>query len=98
MVRLASVAMTSFGDARAQRAVLAEIARVVDRSVTHAAGYEDFVTALFAEFDRVAGSSSSTCGHPLLLRLTADGDLQALNRPRTLCLARAWCAGRHAPR
>jgi phosphoserine phosphatase RsbU/P len=51
-VRLASIATTSFRDACAQPGLsLAEIARVVDRSVTLAAGEEDFVTALFAEFD-----------------------------------------------
>ena len=51
-MRLASVATTSFRDACAQPGLsLAEVARVVDRSVTLAAGEEDFVTALFAEFD-----------------------------------------------
>ena len=51
-VRLASVAMTSFRDACAQPGLsLPEIARVVDLLVTRAAGDEDFVTALFAEFD-----------------------------------------------
>ena len=46
------VAMTSFRDACAQPGLsLPEIARVVDRSVTRAAGDEDFVTALFAELD-----------------------------------------------
>src|SRR5581483_4984636 len=51
-VRLASVAMTSFRDACAQPGLsLPEIARVVDRSVTRAAGPEDFVTVVFAELD-----------------------------------------------
>ena len=51
-VRLASIAMTSFRDACARPGLsLPEIARVVDQSVTRAAGEEDFVTALFAEFD-----------------------------------------------
>jgi len=60
-VRLASVATTSFRDACAQPGLsLPEIARVVDRSVTRAAGDEDFVTALFAEF--AAGFSSSPAG------------------------------------
>jgi phosphoserine phosphatase RsbU/P len=79
-VRLASVAMTSFRDACAQPGLsLPEIARVVDRSVTRAAGEEDFVTALFAEFDPRGWLELVTCGHPPALRLTADGDLQALN-------------------
>ena len=79
-VRLASVAMTSFRDACAQPGLsLPEIARVVDRSVTHAAGDEDFVTALFAEFDPRGWLELVTCGHPPPLRLTANGDLQALN-------------------
>jgi len=79
-VRLASVAMTSFRDACAQPGLsLPEIARVVDRSVTRAAGDEDFVTALFAEFDPRGWLELVTCGHPPPLRLTADGDLQALN-------------------
>ena len=62
-VRLASVAMTSFRDACAQPGLsLPEIARVVDRSVTRAAGDEDFVTALFADSTRAAGSNSSPAG------------------------------------
>ena len=78
-VRLASVAMTSFRDACAQPGLsLPEIARVVDRSVARAAGDEDFVTALFAEFDPRGWLELVSCGHPTPLRLTADGDLQAL--------------------
>jgi hypothetical protein len=79
-VRLASIAMTSFRDACAQPGLsLPEIARVVDRSVTRAAGEEDFVTAVFAELDPHGWLELITCGHPPPLRLTADGDLQALN-------------------
>jgi hypothetical protein len=78
-VRLASVVTTSFRDACAQPGLsLTEIARVVDRSVTLAAGEEDFVTALFAEFDPRGWLELVTCGHPPPLRLTADGGLQAL--------------------
>jgi hypothetical protein len=78
-VRLASVAMTSFRDACAQPGLsLPEIARVVDRSVTRAAGDEDFVTAVFAELDPHGWLQLVTCGHPPPLRLTADGGLQAL--------------------
>ncbi len=77
--RLASVALTSFRDACAQPGLsLPEIARVVDRSVTRAAEDEDFVTAVFAEFDPRGWLQLVTCGHPPPLRLTADGDLQAL--------------------
>jgi len=79
-VRLASIAMTSFRDACAQPGLsLPEIARVVDRSVTRAAGEEDFVTALFAELDPRGWLELVTCGHPPPLRLTAGGGLQALN-------------------
>jgi phosphoserine phosphatase RsbU/P len=79
-VRLASVAMTSFRDACARPGLsLPEIARVVDRSVTRAAGDEDFVTAVFAELDPHGWLQLVTCGHPPPLRLTADGGLQALN-------------------
>ena len=79
-VRLASVAMTSFRDACAQPGLsLPEIARVVDRSVTRAAGDEDFVTAVFAELDPHGWLQLVTCGHPPPLRLTADGSMQALN-------------------
>jgi hypothetical protein len=79
-VRLASVAMTSFRDACAQTGLsLPEVARVVDQSVTHAAGEEDFVTAVFAELDPHGWLQLVTCGHPPPLRLTADGGLQALN-------------------
>jgi phosphoserine phosphatase RsbU/P len=78
-VRLASVAMTSFRDACAQPGLsLLEIARVVDRSVTRAAGDEDFVTAVFAELDPLGWLQLVICGHPPPLRLTADGGLQAL--------------------
>jgi phosphoserine phosphatase RsbU/P len=78
-VRLANVAMTSFRDACAQPGLsLPEIARVVDRSVTRAAGDEDFVTAVFAELDPRGWLQLVTCGHPPALRLTADGGLQAL--------------------
>jgi serine phosphatase RsbU (regulator of sigma subunit) len=78
-VRLASVAMTSFRDACAQPGLsLPEIARAVDRSVTRAAGDEDFVTAVFAEFDPRGWLELVICGHPPPLRLTADGDLRAL--------------------
>ena len=78
-VRLASIATTSFRDACAQPGLsLTEIARVVDRSVTLAAGEEDFVTALFAEFDPRGWLELVTCGHPPPLRLTAGGGLQAL--------------------
>jgi phosphoserine phosphatase RsbU/P len=78
-VRLASVAITSFRDACAQPGLsLPEIARVVDRSVARAAGDEDFVTALFAELDPRGWLELVVCGHPPPLRLTADGDLQAL--------------------
>jgi phosphoserine phosphatase RsbU/P len=78
-VRLASVAMTSFRDACAQPGLsLPEIARVVDQSVTRAAGDEDFVTAVFAELDPHGWLQLVTCGHPPPFRLTADGGLQAL--------------------
>ena len=78
-VRLASVATTSFRDACAQPGLsLAEVARVVDRSVTLAAGEEDFVTALFAQFDPRGWLELLTCGHPPPLRLNAGGGLQAL--------------------
>lgn len=78
-VRLASVAMTSFRDACAQPGLsLPEVARVVDRSVTRAAGDEDFVTAVFAELDPRGWLQLVICGHPPALRLTADGGLQAL--------------------
>jgi phosphoserine phosphatase RsbU/P len=78
-VRLASVAMTSFRDACAQPGLsLPEVARVVDRSVTRAAGDEDFVTAVFAELDPHGWLQLVICGHPPPLRLTADGGLQAL--------------------
>jgi hypothetical protein len=78
-VRLASIATTSFRDACAQPGLsLAEIARVVDRSVTLAAGEEDFVTALFAEFDPRGWLELVTCGHPPPLRLNSGGGLQVL--------------------
>jgi hypothetical protein len=78
-VRLASIAMTSFRDACAHPGLsLPEIARVVDQSVTRAAGEEDFVTALFAEYDPRGWLELVTCGHPPPLRLTADGGLRAL--------------------
>jgi phosphoserine phosphatase RsbU/P len=78
-VRLAGVAMTSFRDACTQPGLsLPEIARVVDRSVTRAAGHEDFVTALFAEYDPQGWLELVICGHPTPLRLTAEGDLQPL--------------------
>ena len=79
-VRLASIAMTSFRDACAHPGLsLPEIARVVDQSVARASGDEDFVTALFAEFDPRGWLELVTCGHPPPLRLTPDGGLQALN-------------------
>ena len=78
-VRLASVAMTSFRDACAQPGLsLPEVARVVDRSVTRAAGDEDFVTAVFAELDPQGWLQLVTCGHPPPLRLTPDGSMQPL--------------------
>jgi hypothetical protein len=78
-VRLANIAATSFRDACAQPGLsLPEIAWVVDRSVTRAAGEEDFVTALFAEFDPRGWLELVICGHPPALRLAADGGLQAL--------------------
>jgi phosphoserine phosphatase RsbU/P len=78
-VRLASIATTSFRDACAHPGLsLPEIARVVDQSVARAAGEEDFVTALFAEFDPRGWLELVTCGHPPPLRLTPDGGLQAL--------------------
>ena len=78
-VRLASVAMTSFRDACAQPGLsLTEIVRVVDGSVSRAAGEEDFVTAVFAEFDPNGWLQLVVCGHPPPLRLSADGDLRAL--------------------
>jgi len=79
-VRLASVAMTSFRDACAQPGLdLPEIARVVDRSVTRAAGEEDFVTAVFAELDPAGWLQLVTCGHPPPLLVAADGGLRALS-------------------
>jgi len=51
----------------------------VDRSVTRAAGEEDFVTAIFAELDPRGWLELITCGHPPPLRVTADGGLQALS-------------------
>jgi phosphoserine phosphatase RsbU/P len=78
-VRLASIAMTSFRDACAQPGLsLPEIARVVDRSVTRAAGAEDFVTAVFAEYDPGGWLQLVICGHPPPMRLTPDGCLQPL--------------------
>jgi phosphoserine phosphatase RsbU/P len=83
-VRLASVAMTSFRDACAQPDLsLPEVARVVDRSVSRAAGEEDFVTAIFAELDPDGWLQLVICGHPPALRLAADGDLRPLN-PRVV--------------
>jgi len=74
--------MTSVRDACAQPGrSLTEIARVVDRSVTRAGGDEDFVTAVFAEYDPRGWLELVVCGHPTPLRLTADGDLQALTPP-----------------
>lgn len=82
-VRLASLAMTSFRDACAQPGLsLSEIARVVDRSVTRAAGEEEFVTAVFAELDPRGWLQLVICGHPPPLRLICDGGLQALT-PRS---------------
>jgi phosphoserine phosphatase RsbU/P len=79
-VRLASIAMTSFRDACAQPGLdLPEIVRVVDRSVTAAAGDEDFVTAVFAELDPAGWLQMVTCGHPPPLLLGADGGLRALS-------------------
>jgi sigma-B regulation protein RsbU (phosphoserine phosphatase) len=78
-VRLASVAMTSFRDACAQPGLsLPEIARVVDGSVTRAAGEEDFVTAVFAELDPRGWLQLVICGHPPPLRLSVDGELRPL--------------------
>jgi len=78
-VRLASVAMTSFRDACAQPGLsLPEIARVVDQSVTRAAGQEDFVTAVFAEYDPRGWLQLVICGHPPPMRLTPEGRLQPL--------------------
>jgi sigma-B regulation protein RsbU (phosphoserine phosphatase) len=78
-VRLASVAMTSFRDACAQPGLsLPEIARVVDQSVTRAAGQEDFVTAVFAEYDPRGWLQLVICGHPPPMRLTPEGCLQPL--------------------
>jgi len=78
-VRLASVSMTSFRDACAQPGLsLAEIARVVDRSVTRAAAEEDFVTATFAELDPGGWLQIVSCGHPPPLRRGPGGDLTAL--------------------
>jgi phosphoserine phosphatase RsbU/P len=79
-VRLASVAMTSFRDAAAQPGLdLPEIARVVDQSVTRAAGAEDFVTAVFAELDPSGWLQLVNCGHPPPLLLAADGGWRALS-------------------
>src|SRR6185437_16782406 len=83
-VRLAAVAMTSFRDACAQPGLsLAEIARVVDRSVSRAAGDEDFMTAVFAELDPRGWLQLVICGHPPPMLLAADagpgGGLRALS-------------------
>jgi phosphoserine phosphatase RsbU/P len=78
-VRLASVAATSFRDACARPGLsLTEVARVVDLSVTRAAGQEDFVTAVFAELDPAGWLQLVNCGHPPALRLGADGELAEL--------------------
>ena len=78
-VRLASVAATSFRDACGQPGLsLPEVARVVDLSVTRAAGEEDFVTAVFAELDPHGWLQLVVCGHPPPLRLTAGGELESL--------------------
>src|SRR5512142_3490496 len=79
-VRLASVAMTSFRDACARPGLdLPEIARIVDQSVTTAAGEEDFVTAVFAELDPGGWLELVNCGHPPPLLMAADGGLRALS-------------------
>ena len=79
-VRLASIAMTSFRDACARPGLeLQEVARIVDQSVTRAAGEEDFVTAVFAELDPGGWLQLVNCGHPPPLLLTADGELRALS-------------------
>ena len=78
-VRLASVAMTSFRDACAQPGLsLPEIARVVDQSVARAAGDEDFVTAVFAEFDPRGRLQLVICGHPPPFQLSVGGRLREL--------------------
>ena len=78
-VRLASAAATSFRDACAQPGLsLPEVAQAVDRSVTRAAGEEDFVTAVFAELDPAGWVQLVVCGHPAPLRLTAAGELEPL--------------------
>jgi sigma-B regulation protein RsbU (phosphoserine phosphatase) len=78
-VRLASVAATSFRDACARPGLsLTEVARVVDLSVTRAAGEEDFVTAVLAELDPAGWLQLVNCGHPPPLRLSTDGELRPL--------------------
>ena len=78
-VRLASVAATSFRDACAQPGLsLPEVARMVNRSVTRAAGDEDFVTAVFAELDPRGWVQLVICGHPPPLRLNVSGKLESL--------------------
>ena len=72
-------AATSFRDACAQPGLsLPEVARMVDRSVTRAAGDEDFVTAVFAELDPRGWVQLVICGHPPPLRLNVSGKLESL--------------------
>jgi hypothetical protein len=79
-VQIAHVVTTSFRDACAQPGVsLAEVARTVDGSVRRSAEDEDFVTAVFAEFDPAGWLSLVNCGHPPPLRVAANGHLHALS-------------------
>jgi sigma-B regulation protein RsbU (phosphoserine phosphatase) len=79
-VHLAATVLASFREACLRPGVsLCEVARLVDQSVTLRAGDEDFVTAVFVEFDDRGWLQVVNCGHPPPLRLNEAGSPQALS-------------------
>ncbi|SDQ41650.1 Stage II sporulation protein E (SpoIIE) [Quadrisphaera sp. DSM 44207] len=73
-VRLAATALAAFREASLRRDLpLPEVVRLVDRSVSAAAGDEDFVTAAFLELDPGGWVQVVNCGHPPPLRSSARG-------------------------
>jgi len=76
-------AMTALGSFRAAVSVrgmpLLDVARMVDEAVSREVGDEDFVTALFGRLGSSGFLEVVNCGHPPPLRLTRDGQLQALS-------------------
>ena len=84
-VNTAASVLGAFREAAFGECELAEVARVVDRSISRSLGPEDFVSAVFVEFVGDNSVRLVNCGHPPPMVVRTDG-IRFLERTTTFPL------------